>query len=139
MTDLQRFLVAFSAGAMLLVAFGIWRWWKFNHSPIEKALARAMRKAGIPEPVPQFKVFAKKRVVTIPDFAWPDLQVAVFCDGWKAHGSEAVAISDAKKRNFMARTGWVVLVFHGRTILGQPDYCLHEIREALRVRESGAF
>lgn len=131
-------LAALGCFLLALLVYGAVRWWTIHRSPIERVLAKAIRKAGLPEPVRQHPVRRNGRVVTIPDFAYPPWKIAVFCDGWAFHGTQEAAIRDAQKRNFLSRTGWIVLVFHGRTILRETAACVDEIREALKTREDVA-
>lgn len=72
----------------------------------------------------------------MPDFAWPELKVAVFCDGYAYHGNPEILELDARKRNYLQTRGWVVLTFWGRTILRDPDACAREILEVYRRRAS---
>jgi very-short-patch-repair endonuclease len=120
-------------------AYGIHRWRTVHQSPIEAMLAKAIKRAGLPDPVAQHHVRARGRLVTIPDFAYPDRKVCVFCDGWKYHGTLDAAMGDARKRNYLSRTGWIVLVFHGRTLYRDMPYCVGEIEAALAARAGHLF
>ncbi len=106
-------------------------------SPIETALLRACIAGGLP------KVEAQKRFVdygrdgqefvrTVPDFAWPDQQVAVYCDGWEFHSSPEQRAADAQRRAWLERQGWTVLAFWGREIINQPEACAGRIASALQ-------
>jgi hypothetical protein len=104
-------------------------------SPIEEVLLEAIRKhTGLPEPVSQFEYRAGEKLVTIPDFAYPDQKIAVFCDGYAYHGNADTLELDAKKRNEMQANGWVVLTFWGRTINKDPLACVHEINSIYQAR-----
>ena len=65
--------------------------------------------------------------MTVPDFAWPDLKLAVYCDGYAYHGDPASLELDARKRNWLQGQGWAVLTFWGRTILQNPQRCAAEV------------
>lgn len=105
-------------------------------SPIEQALAVAIRGDGrLPEPVAQLEVRNDDgSLLTIPDFAYPDRRVAIFCDGFAFHGNVDALSEDARKRNRLQAMGWLVLTFWGRQILTDPTRCLEEIRAALHLR-----
>ncbi|HXF73893.1 MAG TPA: DUF559 domain-containing protein, partial [Actinomycetota bacterium] len=73
------------------------------------------------------------------DFAWPDLRVAVYCDGYQFHGDRDTLELDAAKRNFLAQRGWTVLTYWGRQILNHPDRCARQIADTLAARRVGAW
>jgi hypothetical protein len=74
------------------------------------------------------------RLVTVPDFAWENVRLAVYCDGFAFHGDRETLELDARKRNFLQSRGWVVLAYWGRTILRDPDACAAQIVEVYRQR-----
>jgi len=75
-------------------------------------------------------------LVTVPDFAWPDVGLAVYCDGYQYHAERDVLELDAAKRNYLQREGWAVLQYWGRVILSKPDRCAGEIAETWRRRRN---
>lgn len=105
-------------------------------SPIEQALVAAITGDGtLPAPVPQFEIQNDDgSLLTIPDFAYPDRRVAIFCDGFAFHGNVDTLSEDARKRNRLQALGWLVLTFWGRQILRDPARCVQEIRMALEHR-----
>jgi very-short-patch-repair endonuclease len=68
-------------------------------------------------------------LVTVPDFAWPDIKLAVFCDGFAVHGNRETLERDANKRNKIQGRGWTVLTYWGRVILKNADACANQIAE----------
>jgi hypothetical protein len=106
---------------------------------IEEVLLDALRGLGdVPEPIRDFEVRAPDgRLVTVPDFAWPDVQLAVYCDGYQYHGEREALELDAAKRNYLQREGWTVLQYWGRMILKSPSQCALEIAQTFRSRKSG--
>jgi G:T-mismatch repair DNA endonuclease (very short patch repair protein) len=107
-------------------------------TPIEEALATAIRLDGtIPEPEAQVEVrLDDGSLLTIPDFAYSDLRIASFCDGFKDHGNVETLSEDARKRNRLQAMGWLVLTFWGRQILRDPARCVDEVRVAWKHRAS---
>jgi hypothetical protein len=107
-------------------------------SPIEARLLEALRALpDVPAPVPQYEIRDGDRLVTVPDFAYPDVRIAVFCDGFAFHGNPDTLELDAKKRNWLqSKDGgeWIVLTYWGRTILKHADDCAREIAEVYRHR-----
>jgi ATP-dependent helicase YprA (DUF1998 family) len=107
-------------------------------SPIEATLLEALRSVpGLPLPDMQYEVRDGDRIVTVPDFAYPDARIAVFCDGFAFHGNQHTLELDAHKRNWLQRKGWLVLTYWGRSILKAPNSCAHEIADVYwqRTRE----
>jgi very-short-patch-repair endonuclease len=106
-----------------------------TQSPIEATLLTALQAmSGLPAPVIQQEVRDGDRVVTVPDFAYPDARLAVFCDGFAFHGNRDTLELDARKRNWLQGNGWVVLTYWGRTIQRFPEACAREIAEVYRQR-----
>lgn len=106
---------------------------------VEEPLRAALERRGIKDGQRDFEVRDEQgRLVTVPDFEWPELKVAVFCDGYAYHGDPQTLEVDAKKRNYLQARGWVVLTFWGRTILKDPDACARDVWEVLRTRRRAA-
>lgn len=106
-------------------------------TPIEVALGTAIRIDGrLPAPVPQFEIRnGDGSLLTVPDFAYPERRIAIFCDGFAFHGNIGTLAEDARKRNRLQAMGWLVLTFWGRQIVRDPARCMEEIRAALAHRE----
>lgn len=96
---------------------------------IEAALLAAMREAGrLPEPAAQYSIIGEKgELLTVPDFAYPERRIAIYCDGFAYHGNKETLESDARKRNALQAQGWAVLTFWGRQILRNPASCESQI------------
>jgi hypothetical protein len=109
-------------------------------SPIEARLLEVLLAVpDLPPPVAQYEVRDGERLVTIPDFAYPDERIAIFCDGFAFHGNPETLELDAGKRNWLqSKEGgeWVVLTYWGRTIMRDPGSCVQEIARTLRQRRS---
>jgi hypothetical protein len=104
-------------------------------SAIEEALLAAIRVDGrIPDPTAQHDVSENGSLLTVPDFAYPERKVAIFCDGFAFHGNSATLSEDARKRNRLQAMGWLVLTFWGRQILQDPVRCVDQIAQALAHR-----
>jgi len=77
----------------------------------------------------------RDRLVTVPDYAYPDRKIAIFSDASMYHGNPETLEPDAKKRNFLQVHGWAVLTFWGRTILRAPHACAQQIAAVYRQRQ----
>ena len=67
-------------------------------------LLRLLRAAGLPEPVPQYRVqLSATRAVRL-DFAWPDAKVYCEFDPYKWHGGRHKYMRDTTRRLELART-----------------------------------
>lgn len=101
---------------------------RYQRGAIEEPLLAALRRIeGLPEPNREYEFRDGECLVTVPDFAWEDRKVAVYCDGFAVHGNLDVLDLDARKRNLLQSRGWVVLTYWGRTILKHPDACARQI------------
>ena len=113
---------------------------RYPRGEIEEPLGAALAAiADLPPPQRDHEVHDEQgRLVTVPDFAWPDVKLAVYCDGFAFHGNPETLELDARKRNFLQTHGWCVLTFWGRTILKDPVACAQEVAAAWRQRASAA-
>ena len=82
-------------------------------SELEETLAILIRAEGLPEPVREYRFHPVRRFRF--DFAWPDLQVAVECEGGTWSGGRHVRGDgfrrDCEKMNIAALSGWICLRF----------------------------
>jgi len=103
---------------------------------IEKALLDAIRNRGrLPEPTAQYEIPDRNgKRLTVPDFAYPDRRIAIYCDGFAYHGNREALESDAQKRNLLQTMGWAVLTFWGRQILRNPAACEEQIWQCYQFR-----
>ena len=107
---------------------------RYPKGVIEEVLRAALERLGITDYRRDFEVRDGDKLLTVPDFAWPDLKVAVFCDGYAYHGDPRTLELDAKKRNLMQAQGWIVLTFWGRTIQRRPVECAETVLRVLQSR-----
>ena len=108
---------------------------RYQRGAIEEPLWSALRRTeGLPEPNRELEIEDGDRLVTVPDFAWEDRKLAVYCDGFAVHGNVDVLALDAAKRNWLQARGWVVLTYWGRTILRDPAACARQIADIYAQR-----
>ncbi|ROR02912.1 DEAD/DEAH box helicase [Desulfosoma caldarium] len=111
----------------------------YTKGEIEEPLRAALETiAELPLPEREHEVRDEQgRLVTVPDFAWPDVKLAVYCDGFAIHGNPETLELDARKRNFLQTRGWIVLTYWGRTILKDPTACAQQVAAVYRQRSYG--
>ena len=56
----------------------------------ERRLSRILVRAGLAEPVAQFEVRERGRVIARPDLAYPDVKIAIEADSYRWHGGRSM-------------------------------------------------
>ena len=59
--------------------------------------------------------------VTLPDFAFPYLRIAIYCDGYEYHWERDPFQKDRQQARALQLQGWLVLRFAGSEILNDTD------------------
>lgn len=104
---------------------------EFAESPQETRLRLVVVRAGLPAPVPQFRVFDDEGFVARVDLAYPELRIAIEYDGhW--HAERRAFLDDRRRLNRLVAAGWVVLHVTSDD-LRRPERLLARIR-ALRAQ-----
>lgn len=104
---------------------------EFAESPQETRLRLVLVRAGLPAPVPQFRVFDDEGFVARVDLAYPELRIALEYDGlW--HSERRAFLDDRRRLNRLVDAGWVV-VHVTVDDLRDPERLLARIR-AVRAR-----
>ena len=108
---------------------------RYRKGAIQEPLRAALvRIPGLPAGKRDLELPEGGPVITVPDFAWRDAKLAVYCDGYAYHGDRDTLELDARKRNLLQGMGWIVLVFWGRVILRDPDACAGQVAEVYAKR-----
>ena len=72
--------------------------------------------------------------VTIPDFAFPDMQIAIYCDGFAAaEGNREKFARDRSQSRELQLRGWFVLRFAGREIKRNSEMAVETIQRTIEV------
>lgn len=100
---------------------------RYRRGPIEEYLAHALAETNLPEASREFEFRVNSAILTVPDFAWEDVKLAVYCDSFEFHADRDRLVGDAKKRNQLQLAGWTVLVYWGRLLKRDPSACAREI------------
>jgi very-short-patch-repair endonuclease len=83
-----------------------------TESEAEEAFLAIVRRAGLPDPLPQRYVEGRRR-----DFVWPRERIVVEVDGWRYHGSAQATERDAVRDNELGLAGWLALRFTRRRVV----------------------
>ena len=104
-------------------------------SPQETRLRLLIHRSDLPVPVAQHRVMVGDREVARPDFAWPDLKVAVEYDGlW--HAEPGQFAKDRARLNRLREAGWTV-VFVTAADMHRPAELIARIAAALAASLCG--
>ena len=105
-------------------------------SPIETHLLRALYPELGPdaqkEIQAQYIIDYYDMPVTLPDFAFPDAKIAIYCDGYEFHSEREAFQKDRHQSRELQLQGWCVLRFAGREILNETDAVVRTIEQAIR-------
>jgi hypothetical protein len=85
-------------------------------SPGEADILEWIREANLPVPVEQFRLPVGADDTFRPDYAYPQLKIAIEVQSWRWHGGPARYENDAKKAITLMAMGWIVL-----PVLPRPD------------------
>ena len=75
--------------------------------------------------------------VTLPDFAFPDAKIAIYCDGYEFHSERNPFQKDRQQSRDLQLQGWCVLRFAGGEILNETDAVVRTIEQAIRRKTRG--
>lgn len=107
-------------------------------SPFERAVRDLIAGTTLPTPAPHpFPVVLDGRRLHL-DIAWPDLRVAVECDGFGFHASPAALQRDQQRHNALVRAGWRVLRVTWGTIEHEAGAFLDELTDLIEQAQRRA-
>jgi very-short-patch-repair endonuclease len=88
-------------------------------SDLETLLFRALRKAGLPVPVPQHPVRTRHGMRFI-DFAYPEYRLAIELDGFEEHGTRRAFEADRVRQNELEELGFTFRRFTWTQLRADP-------------------
>lgn len=100
-------------------------------SVFETRLLRLLRRSCLPDPIRQHEVRSSGRLIARPDFAWPDLLVAVEADGYRWHSGRKKWERDRERRNALTLLGWRIVHVTWTDLAHRPQHLAASIRAAL--------
>jgi very-short-patch-repair endonuclease len=105
---------------------------EITDADMELLVLALVREAGLPEPVLHHRIFDGQRFVAEVDMAYPELKIAIECDG-SAHLDEDVRDADLPRQNDLVLLGWTLLRFSYRRVRDNPEAVIAEIRAAIEA------
>ncbi|MGH9276928.1 MAG: type IV toxin-antitoxin system AbiEi family antitoxin domain-containing protein [Acidimicrobiales bacterium] len=78
-------------------------------SRFERRLFSLLQEAGVPVPIPQYKVELGNGRRAFLDFAWPDLRVGLEADSYRRHSSQRDWERDRVRNRRLTAMGWRIL------------------------------
>ena len=83
----------------------------------------------------QYKIdYYKDMPVTLPDFAFPDAKIVIYCDGYEYHSDSNSFQKDRQQSRELQLKGWIVLRFGGAEILNDTDAVVFTIQRAIKQK-----
>ena len=99
----------------------------------ERRAVQLIRAARLPEPHRQIPVVLGGVTVYL-DLGWPNLLLAIECDGLFHHATNLQLPWDLDRQNQLVLLGWLVLRFTWRQLTEQADETAAVIRRAYEQR-----
>ncbi|MGH8958216.1 MAG: hypothetical protein ACRDVK_06030 [Acidimicrobiia bacterium] len=98
----------------------------------EDIYLRVSREAGFPEPIQQHEI---KTIdgwfICRCDFAYPEVRLAIFIDGFAYHSDQQAFQTDRVQGNELSLIGWRYLRFTYLDLTQRPQYMIQQVRSAL--------
>lgn len=103
-----------------------------SESVLESLARVLLDEAGLPPPLPQFRVRDQWGVeLARVNFAWPEARVVLEVDGFAYHSSRRDVRRDRSRANDLVLLGWRVLRFGWEEVVGHPERVVLAVRAAL--------
>jgi very-short-patch-repair endonuclease len=106
-------------------------------SEFEASLFQALRDAGLPLPVAQYRVLMADGSEVFLDFAYPDVMLAIEADSYLWHASLADWRRDRARNNEVIALGWSILPITYDLVAHTPAEAARQVGRALQTRSDG--
>jgi len=106
-------------------------------SEFEAGLFGVLRNAGLPLPVPQYRVLMNDGMEVYLDFAYPDVRLALEADSFIWHASLAAWRRDRARNGELVAMGWSILPITWDLVMFHPAEVARRVRGALETRRAG--
>jgi hypothetical protein len=101
-------------------------------SILETRFRQVLRRAGLPDPVPQYEVYDGDEFVARVDFAYPEYGVVIEVDGEERHVGRSPRRRDARRDRRLVALSFRPLRFHWDDVRDDPETVAGDIRELIR-------
>jgi very-short-patch-repair endonuclease len=105
-------------------------------SEFEACLFRGLRDAGLPRPVPQYRVLMDDGSEVFLDFAYPDVKLAIEADSFLWHASLADWQRDRARNNELIVLGWSILPLTYDLVVHTRAEAARQVGRALENRRA---
>jgi very-short-patch-repair endonuclease len=99
-----------------------------TESEAEEAFLAIVRRAGLPDPIPQCHVLGRRR-----DFVWREQRIVVEIDGWRYHRTTQAAERDAARDNEVGLAAWLPLRFTRRRVVHRARDVQRDLERAFLI------
>jgi very-short-patch-repair endonuclease len=106
-------------------------------SEFEAGLFRALREAGLPLPVPQYRVLMADGTEVFLDFAYPEVKLAIEADSFIWHASLAAWQRDRARNGDLVGLGWSILPITYDLVMCSPAEAARRVGSSLEIRRAG--
>jgi hypothetical protein len=108
-----------------------------SESERERLLFHMLRRHGFPRPVPQYEILDETgNLVARPDFAYPDLKIAIEYESFQEHTGKVALIRDSARRNAVVALGWAPIAATAVDLRRGGDQLADALRRARNRRIS---
>lgn len=101
---------------------------------LERELFGLLQRAGLPEPVREFKAPWLAEIEGRVDFAYVDREILLEADSRRWHGFPDDFENDRRRDIAAQLSGWIVLRITWKMITEDPEYVINSVRAALELR-----
>ncbi len=98
---------------------------------LERAFLGLVRRAGLPRPNTQRRVYDRRRHVGRVDFSYDELRIVVEVTGRKGHASDEERLRDAQRRNELQDVGLRVYEYTSADVRDRPAFVVSSLRTRL--------
>jgi hypothetical protein len=106
-----------------------------SESERERLLFRMLRRHGFPLPVTQYEIRDETgNFVARPDFAYPDLKIAIEYESFQEHTGKVALIHDSARRNAVVALGWAPIAATAVDLRRGGDQLADALRRARNRR-----
>lgn len=107
-------------------------------SELEHRAIEALREAGLPEPIRQFRAGSDERFLGQVDLAYPEQRVLIELDSRRWHFVLTATEADKERYSALAAAGWRVMPATWALVVDTPRRFTSLVAEALRLPHNGS-